>query len=131
MEYRSPALLIALFALSAVLLTAIGTYGVLSHAVGQRRREIGLRAALGARPQHIRHQFVSLALRLVAAGLLLGAAGAWLAGHGIQAFLFQVPAVQTGILAGAAGVLLIVSLAACLVPATRASRISPLEALVE
>ena len=65
----------------AVLLTAIGTYGVLSYAVAQRRREIGVRMALGARPGQIRGQFLRLALRLLAAGMLLGMLGAWLTGR--------------------------------------------------
>ena len=61
-----------LFSGIALLLTAIGTYGVLSYAVAQRRREIGLRMALGARPEQIRRQFLSLALRLLAGGMTLG-----------------------------------------------------------
>ncbi|MEO8131728.1 MAG: ADOP family duplicated permease, partial [Bryobacteraceae bacterium] len=69
---RSPALLAAIFSLIALLLTAVGTYGVLSYAVAQRRREIGVRIALGARPGQIRGQFLALALRLMAAGTLIG-----------------------------------------------------------
>ncbi len=97
---RSPALLAGLFAGIALLLTAIGTYGVLSYAVAQRRREIGLRMALGARPEQVRAQFVSLALRLLAAGTLLGLLGAWLTGKAMQAVLFQVPALHVATLAG-------------------------------
>ena len=81
---RSPALLAGLFAGIALLLTAIGTYGVLSYAVAQRRREIGLRMALGARPEQVRAQFLSLALRLLAAGTVLGLLGAWLTGRAMQ-----------------------------------------------
>ena len=128
---RSPALLAALFAGIALLLTAIGTYGVLSYAVAQRRREIGLRMALGARPEQVRAQFVSLALRLLAAGTILGLVGAWLTGRAMQAVLFQVPALHVATLAGAAGILGAVSLVACLLPSERAARISPMEALSE
>jgi predicted permease len=128
---RSPALLAGLFSGVAVLLTAIGTYGVLSYAVAQRRREIGLRMALGARPEQVRSQFVGVALRLLAAGTTVGLIGAWLTGRAMQAILFQVPALHLATLAATAALLGAVSLAACLVPSQRAARISPLEALAE
>jgi predicted permease len=128
---RSPALLAGLFSGIALLLTAIGTYGLLSYAVAQRRREIGLRMALGAQPEQIRRQFVSLALRLLAAGTVLGIVGAWLTGRAMQAVLFHVPALDAATLAGAATLLGAVSLAACLLPSDRAARISPMEALAE
>ena len=85
-----------LFSGIALLLTAIGTYGVLSYAVAQRRREIGVRMALGARPEQIRGQFFSLALRLLAGGTILGLIGAWLTGRAMQAVLFHVPGSQPG-----------------------------------
>lgn len=128
---RSPALLAGLFSAIALLLTAIGTYGVLSYAVAQRRREIGLRIALGARPEQVRAQFVSLALRLLAGGTVLGLLGAWLTGQAMQAILFEVPALNVATLAGTAVLLAAVSLAASLVPSDRAARISPMEALAE
>jgi predicted permease len=128
---RSPALLAGLFAGIALLLTAIGTYGVLSYAVAQRRREIGLRMALGARPEQVRIQFLSLALRLLAAGTILGLLGAWLTGKAMQAVLFQVSPLHLATLVGAAGILGIVSLIACLLPSDRAARISPMEAMIE
>lgn len=126
---RSPALLALLFALVAVLLTAVGVYGVLSYAIGQRRREIGVRMALGALPQQIRSQFLSLGLKLLSAGTLLGILGAWLAGRAMQSVLFHVPALQLGVLALCAGLLGAVCLVACWLPSRRAARISPLEAL--
>ena len=128
---RSPALLAGLFSAIALLLTAIGTYGVLSYAVAQRRREIGLRMALGAQPAQIRSQFLSLAFRLLACGMLLGFAGAWAAGRAMGTVLYHVLAHDLSILAGAAGVMCFVSLAACLVPSQRAARISPMESLAE
>jgi len=129
MARRSPALLAGIFSAIALLLTAIGTYGVLSYAVTQRRREIGIRMALGARPEQIRSQFVSLALRLLAAGTILGTLGAWFAGQAMRTVLFHVPAVHPAILAGAVGIIGVVSIAACLVPSHRAARISPTEVL--
>jgi predicted permease len=128
---RSPALLAALFSGIAVLLTAIGTYGVLSFAVAQRRREIALRMALGARPAQVRAQFVSLALKLLLTGTLLGLVGARLTGSALQAVLFQVPPFHLATLAATAGILGLVSLVACLLPSERAARISPMEALAE
>jgi putative ABC transport system permease protein len=128
---RSPVLLAVLFSGIAMLLTAVGTYGVLSYAVTQRRREIGLRMALGARPEQVRGQFLSLALRLLAAGTALGVFGAWLTGRAMQAVLFQVPPLHVATLAGAAGLLGAVSLAACLLPSDRAARVSPMVVLSE
>jgi predicted permease len=128
---RSPALLAGLFSGIALLLTAIGTYGVLSYAVAQRRREIGLRMALGAQPGQIRGQFFYLSLRLLAGGTILGAIGAWLTGGAMQAVLFHVPALNLAILASTGCVMGLVSLVACLLPSQRAARISPMEALAE
>ena len=77
---RSPAMLAGIVAGVALLLAAIGTYGVLSYTIAQRRREIGVRMALGAQTRQIRTQFLSLGLRLLAAGILLGVMGVWVAG---------------------------------------------------
>jgi len=128
---RSPALLAGLFSAIALLLTSIGTYGVLSYAVAQRRREIGVRMALGAQPGRIRMQFLSLSLRLLTAGTVLGLIGAWQAGRAMRSLLFQVPALNVAVLAAAACVTAAVCLAACLVPAKRAAQMSPMEALAE
>ncbi|HET8966232.1 MAG TPA: ABC transporter permease [Candidatus Acidoferrum sp.] len=128
---RSPALLAGLFSGIALLLTSIGTYGVLSYAVEQRRREIGVRIALGAQPGQIRIQFLALSLRLLIAGTVLGLIGAWQAGRAMRSLLFQVPPLSVAVLATAACVTIVVCLAACLVPSQRAAQISPLAALAE
>ncbi len=128
---RSPALLAALFSAIALLLTAIGTYGVLSYAVAQRRREIGVRMALGAQPRQIRIQFLSLSLRLLTAGTLLGLLGAWQVGRAMNTVLFHVQPLNLPILATAAFVMALVCFAACLLPSQRAAHVSPLEALTE
>ncbi|WP_321471223.1 ABC transporter permease [uncultured Paludibaculum sp.] len=129
--YRSPALMAGFFSMIALLLTAVGTYGVLSYAVTQRRREIGLRMALGAQPQQIRIQFLSLALRLLVAGTAVGLVGAWFAGEAMRALLFHVPSLHVGTLASAVAVIGLVSLGACLLPSHRAAKISPMEALAD
>jgi len=128
---RSPALLAGIFSAIALLLTSIGTYGVLSYAVAQRRREIAVRTALGAQPGRIRIQFLSMSLRLLAVGTMLGLIGAWQAGRAMRSLLFQVPSLNFAVLAAAACVTTIVCLAACLLPAQRAAQISPIEALAE
>jgi predicted permease len=128
---RSPALLAGIFSAIALLLTSIGTYGVLSYAVAQRRREIGVRMALGAQPGRIRMQFLSLSVRLLVAGTVLGLIGAWQAGRAMRSLLFQVPPLDVPVLAAAACVTAAVCLAACLLPAQRAAQISPMEALAE
>jgi len=128
---RSPALLAGLFSGIALLLTAIGTYGVLSYAVAQRRREIGVRMALGAQPARIRRQFLSLSLRLLAGGTLLGLIGAWQAGRAMGTVLFHVQPLNLPILASAACVMGILCFAACLLPSQRAARVSPMEALTD
>ncbi|MGB6683238.1 MAG: FtsX-like permease family protein, partial [Candidatus Acidiferrum sp.] len=128
---RSPALLAGLFSGIALLLTAIGTYGVLSYSVAQRRREIGVRMALGAQPRQIRGQFLSLSLRLMASGTVLGLLGAWQAGRAMRTVLYRVPPLDLSILGGTACVTALVCLAACLLPLQRAARISPMEALTE
>jgi predicted permease len=126
---RSPALLAAIFAGVALLLAAIGTYGVLAYAVAQRRREIGVRLALGALPRQIGRQFFLMGVRLLAVGILLGVPGAWLAGRAMRTVLFGVPALPLLTLMATACVLCVVSLAACLLPTLRASRVDPMEAL--
>lgn len=126
---RSPALMGGIFSAISLLLIGIGTYGVLSYAVAQRRREIGVRMALGARPEQIRGQFFYLAFRLLASGTVLGVIGAWLAGQAMRAVLFHVPAHSPAILAASASIIAAISLTACLLPARRAARISPMQAL--
>jgi predicted permease len=126
---RSSALLIGLFSGVALLLTAIGTYGVLSYAAAQRRREIGIRLALGAQPWQIGSQFLSLGLRLLAVGTTLGVVGAWIAGSAMQSILYNVPALHLVILVGTVGIMSVVSLVACWIPARRATKVDPMVAL--
>jgi predicted permease len=126
---RSPALLAGIFAGVALLLAAIGTYGVLSYAVAQRNREIGIRMAVGAQRHQIAAQFLSLGLRLLIGGTALGFIGAWWAGRAMQSVLFGVPALPFAALGGTALVMTAVSLIACLIPARRAATVDPVVAL--
>ena len=126
---RSPALLTGIFASVALLLAAIGTYGVLAYAVNQRRREIGVRMALGALPAQIGRQFLSVGLRLLATGSVLGAAGAWLASRAMRTILYDIPVLPVATLLGATATLAAATLVACWLPARRAARVDPMEAL--
>lgn len=126
---RSPAVLAGIFAGVALLLAALGTYGVLAYAVSQRRREIGVRMALGAQPRQVLGQFLGLGVRLMLAGTALGVLGAWGAGRAMQSLLFGVGALHPGVLGATAAVMLLVVLAATFLPSHRASRVSPIDAL--
>jgi predicted permease len=126
---RSPALLSGIFAGVALLLAAVGTYGVLSYAVAQRTREIGIRMAVGAQRWQIGTHFLSLGLRLLAAGTILGLLGAWWTGRAMQSVLFDVPTLPAAALFGTALVMTAVSLIACLIPARRATKVDPMIAL--
>jgi len=126
---RSPAILAGIFAAVALLLAAIGTYGVLAYAVNQRQREIGVRMALGALPKQILALFLGLGARLLLIGIVLGALGAWLTGRAMQSMLFGVGAWNPGIFAAAAGVMIGVVFFAIFLPARRAARAKPTDAL--
>jgi predicted permease len=125
----SPAMLAGIVAGVALLLAAIGTYGVLSYTIAQRRREIGVRMALGAQTGQIRTQFLSLGLRLLAAGVLVGVIGVWVAGKAMQSVLFGIPGFHLGTVVGTALVMGVVAMLSCLIPARRASRVDPMIAL--
>jgi predicted permease len=126
---RSPTLLTGLFAAVALLLAAIGTYGVLAFAVSERHHEIGVRMALGALPKQIGNQFLSLGLRLLASGIILGAIGSWVAGRAIQSILFSVPPLPVTTFAAATVIMIVVSLLASWLPARRATKVDPMVAL--
>jgi putative ABC transport system permease protein len=126
---RSPALLTGIFSAVALLLAAIGTYGVLSYAVTQRRREIGVRIALGALPKQVLGYFLGSGAKLLLIGLLLGGLSTWAAGRAIQRVLFDVGAINIAVLTATVGVMLLVVLAASYIPARRAAKVDPMVAL--
>jgi predicted permease len=117
------------FALIAALLALIGVYGVLSYAVGQRTRELGVRLALGASPAGIVRMVVAEGFRLTVWGLILGAAGGAVAGALLSKLLFGVRPLDPLSLGAAVAGLLAVSLLASYVPARRAARVDPMSAL--
>ena len=97
---RSPAVLAMVFSGVALVLASVGTYGLLAYAVSQRRREIGVRMALGAQPGRILRQFLGLGGTLLAVGLTLGIFLAWLSGRAMQSVLFGVGSFDAGVLFG-------------------------------
>jgi putative ABC transport system permease protein len=122
-------MLVGLFALTAVVLAAIGIYGVLVHAVSQRTREIGIRLALGARRREVVVMVVRQAAGLAAAGLIAGKIAAFLASGAVRSLLFGVEPTDSTTYAVVAGGLFLIALVASYVPARRASRIDPVRAL--
>jgi putative ABC transport system permease protein len=121
--------LLSAFAALALVLAAVGIYGILAYAVNERRREIGIRLALGAQTRGVVWMVVRQGLTLAAIGALLGGAGAWVAGRSLTSLLFRVSATDPLTFATVVGLMLVVALAACYVPGRRAARLDPLEAL--
>ncbi|NOT06796.1 MAG: ABC transporter permease [Gemmatimonadales bacterium] len=128
-QRRFAFLVFQLFALVALLLAAAGVYGVLAGSVAERTREIGIRSALGASRSGVLRMVLSQGLRLTAAGMVLGGIGALLLSRFLEGMLFGVGTRDPVTLIGVAAVLVVTGLLACLAPALRAVRVSPLEAL--
>jgi putative ABC transport system permease protein len=121
--------LLSFFAGLALLLAAIGLYGLLAYTVVQRMREIGVRIALGAQPRQILGATLGEGLRLVLAGLMAGAAGAWALTRVMRKLLYGVEATDPAVFGAAAILLVAVGLLACYLPARRAAAIDPMVAL--
>jgi putative ABC transport system permease protein len=121
--------LIGLFAALAVVITAAGLGGVIAFSVNQRRQEFGVRMALGATRGSLLAMVLSQALRLVAVGLVIGAAGALLLGETLRTLLFNVAHTDVLTYALVAVVFVMVALVACALPARRAAGVDPMVAL--
>jgi putative ABC transport system permease protein len=128
-EPRFYTVLLGAFATIALLLAAIGIFGVLSYAVVQRSREIGIRVALGAHPAQVLGLVLRQALLLSATGVAAGLVGALLLGRALSSLLFQLSPRDPATLACVAGLLVFVALVASYLPARQATRVDPLVAL--
>jgi predicted permease len=121
--------LLAAFAVLAMSLALVGIYGVVSWSVTQRTREIGIRVTLGASPKSIVGEVLGRGIRLSAIGLGIGLICAYLLRRSLASLVFDVSLADPMIYAGVAALMVAVSLAACYIPARRASRVDPLIAL--
>jgi putative ABC transport system permease protein len=126
---RAPAVLVAVFGAVAVALAAIGIYGVLAFGVTQRAREFGIRQAFGADRTSILSLVVRQGLRTAGLGIAFGIGGALVVTRWLQSLLFGVTPHDAGVFVAVSGLLFAVALAACYVPARRASRVDPMVAL--
>jgi putative ABC transport system permease protein len=121
----APTWLLGGFAIVAALLAALGLYGVLAHAVGEQRREIGIRMAIGARSAAVQWQFVRHAVWMIGLGVIIGLAGAVVLTRVTETLLFEVSAFDPASFALAVGSMLLIGVSASLIPARRAARVDP------
>lgn len=128
---RFNALLMGIFAVIALILTAIGTYGVLAYSVAQRRTEIGIRMALGAQRSDVLKQILGQGFSLTSVGCAIGLTGAIILGKSVQAFLFGISTIDPLTYGMITVVLFVVAALACYVPAKRAAMLDPSEAIRE
>ena len=126
---RSPMLLALVFGAVALFLAAIGIFGVLAYLVTQRTKEIGIRVALGCDARTIFGLVLKEGLVIVAFGFAVGLTGAITLGRYLESLLYGVRPLDASVIASAGALLAAVALIACSVPATRATRINPVEAL--
>jgi ABC-type antimicrobial peptide transport system permease subunit len=128
---RLSMLVVTLFSGAALLLATVGLYAVLSYSVAQRRREMGVRIALGAQVHNILQLVITQGLRIGVIGLLIGGFATAILARLIQGLLYQVPSSDPLTFLTAASVLCLAALIACLFPAIRATRVDPIKALRE
>lgn len=117
------------FAGVALLLAAIGIYGVLAYLVAQRRREIGVRIALGSDARRVFKMVMREGVVIVVSGLIAGLTGAWLLGGALESQLYGVEPMNPLVVSGVTLVLAAVALTACAIPARRATHVDPVIAL--
>ena len=128
-QRRVPLVLLGVFAAVALFLAVVGIYGALAYTVSQRTREIGIRMAMGSDPGDVFRGVVAQGLGVTGAGLLIGGAAAYFLTRLIESLLFGVAATDVRVIALVALLLAAVAVAACTIPARRATRVNPVEAL--
>jgi predicted permease len=128
---RAPTMLLTLFGAVAMVLSAIGIYGVLAFGVAQRVREFGIRQALGADARSIVALVLKQGLLTTSVGIAIGLALSWYLARFLRQMLFGVSAHDVSIFAGVTLILMLVAIAACYIPARRATRVDPMVALRE
>jgi len=117
------------FGAAALFLASIGLYGVLSFSVNQRRRELGLRLALGAAPLGVVRLVLGQTGLQLAVGMTIGLGLSILLGRGLSFVLFGVAPADMSVLVGVAGLLSVTGVVACILPARRATRVDPMVAM--
>ncbi len=122
-------MLVGVFAVLAVLLAAVGIYGVMSYTVSQRTQEIGVRMALGAQAGDVRSMILTQTLKLTVIGVAIGLAGAFGVARFLTSLLFGVGTYDPVTFMGVAAFLIFVAVVAAYVPAQRAMRVDPIVAL--
>jgi putative ABC transport system permease protein len=128
-QQRFQTILLSGFAIIALLLAAVGLYAVLSYMVTQRTLELGLRMALGASRSDVLSLILRRGLTLCVAGLVLGLAASAILAHYLTSLLFHTPALDTLTFLSTTAFMLLISLAACLIPSARAAQLEPMQAL--
>jgi putative ABC transport system permease protein len=126
---RIAMIVLSVFGVVAVLLAAVGVYGVIAQGVAERRREIGVRVALGATNSQILRMFLRHGLIVVAVGIACGILAALAAARSLASLVFGIEVTDPATLAAVAALLTVVTLLACYVPSRSATRVDPLEAL--
>ena len=128
---RVPMLLSAAFAMVAVALSAIGLYGVLSYTVAQRRREIGIRMALGSTARDVFRLVLADGARIIGIGIAVGLAGTYFVTRAMTAMLYGVEPFDPRVVAAVVGLLTVLGFVAVVLPARRAARVNPVTALTD
>jgi len=128
---RFRTILLAVFAGIALVLAAVGIFGVMAYSVAQRTRELGLRIALGASRGRVLQLVLAHAVRLTLVGVAIGLVATFLLTRYVSSLLFNVPAYDPMTLVGVVAALIVISLCACYLPARRATLVDPIVALRE